>query len=59
MATKDESALPATSQSQPEDTALTSLTAEDREKLSMDAWEPSLLRNLLKAQNKLQNKRKR
>jgi hypothetical protein len=36
-----------------EDTALGSLTPEDRERLSMDSWEPSLLRELLTAQNKL------
>lgn len=38
---------------QTEDTALRSLDALERAKLSMDAWEPSLLRKLLKAQHKL------
>jgi len=42
-----------------EDTALRSLSAEDRSKLSMDAWEPSLLRKLLKAQNRLRSRGKR
>jgi hypothetical protein len=36
-----------------EDTALRSLTREDRKHLSMDSWEPSLLRKLLSAQNRL------
>jgi hypothetical protein len=40
-----------------EDTALRSLSKEDREKLAMDSWEPSLLRNLLKAENRLPRKR--
>jgi hypothetical protein len=40
-----------------EDTALTSLSKADRRKLSMDAWEPSLLRKLLAAQNRLKAKR--
>ena len=42
---------------QQEDTALWSLTPEDREKLVMDAWEPSLLRKLLSAQNRLKRRR--
>jgi hypothetical protein len=37
----------------PEDTALLSLSKADRKQLSMDAWEPSLLRKLLTAQNRL------
>lgn len=41
---------------QAEDTALRSLDALERAKLSMDAWEPSLLRKLLKAQDKLRPK---
>ena len=45
-----------TSQDQDEDTALRSLDALERAKLSMDAWEPSLLRKLLKAQDKLRPK---
>ena len=36
-----------------EDTALRSLSKADRKQLSMDAWEPSLLRKLLTAQNRL------
>ena len=39
-----------------EDTALSALTPEDRERLAMDAWEPSLLRKLLEAENKLPRK---
>ena len=34
-----------------------SLSPEDRSKLNMDAWEPSLLRKLLSAQNKLKRRR--
>jgi hypothetical protein len=30
-----------------DDTALSELTAEDRDRLAMDAWEPSLLRRLI------------
>ena len=30
-----------------------SLTPEDRERLAMDAWEPTLLRKLLEAQDML------
>jgi hypothetical protein len=40
-------------QSTPEDTALLSLSPEDRARLGMDAWEPSLLRKLLTAQNRI------
>jgi hypothetical protein len=40
-------------QSKQEDTALLSLSPEDRARLGMDAWEPSLLRKLLTAQNRL------
>jgi hypothetical protein len=36
-----------------EDTALRSLDKAERAKLGMDAWEPSLLRELLKAHNRL------
>lgn len=36
-----------------EDTAIRSLSREERKQISMDAWEPSLLRKLLSAQNKL------
>ena len=37
----------------PEDTAIRSLSREERKRISMDAWEPSLLRRLLSAQNRL------
>jgi hypothetical protein len=40
-----------------EDTALRSLSKEDRAHLCMDAWEPSLLRKLLEAQDKLHRRR--
>jgi hypothetical protein len=36
-----------------EDTAVLSLSKVDRKKLGMDSWEPSLLRKLLSAQNRL------
>jgi hypothetical protein len=39
-----------------DDAALRNRTPEERARLSIDAWEPSLLRNLLKAQNKLSDK---
>jgi hypothetical protein len=39
-----------------EDTALLSLSKTDRKKLGMDAWEPSLLRKLLTAQNRLRKR---
>lgn len=42
-----------------EDTAVLSLSKEDRARLCMDAWEPSLLRKLLRAQNKLRRHRER
>jgi hypothetical protein len=41
-----------------EDSILRRLTREDRAKLSMDAWEPSLLRHLMKAQDKLRTEEK-
>jgi hypothetical protein len=41
---------------QDEDTALLSLSRSDRRKLNMDAWEPSLLRKLLTAQNLLRKR---
>jgi hypothetical protein len=41
-----------------EDTAVRSLSKEDRAKLGMDAWEPSLLRQLLAAHNKLTDENK-
>ncbi|HEX6996507.1 MAG TPA: hypothetical protein VF322_00075 [Gammaproteobacteria bacterium] len=42
--------------SQAEDTALRALTREDRAKLDIDAWEPSLLRHMLNAQGRLPKK---
>lgn len=42
-----------------EDTALRSLSKEDRAHLCMDAWEPSLLRKLLRAEDKLRRRRDR
>ncbi len=36
-----------------DDTALLSLSKTERKQLAMDAWEPSLLRKLLSAQNRL------
>ncbi|HEY8519750.1 MAG TPA: hypothetical protein VIN61_06700 [Gammaproteobacteria bacterium] len=39
-----------------EDTALRALTREDRAKLEIDAWEPSLLRHMLQAQGRLPKK---
>lgn len=39
---------------QPEDdTAIRCLTREERAKLSIDAWEPSLLRHMLRAEDRL------
>lgn len=37
-----------------EDTALKSLSETERVRLDIDSWEPSLLRALLEAQNKLE-----
>ncbi len=42
--------------SEVEDTALFSLSRSDRKKLNMDSWEPSLLRKLLTAQNRLKKR---
>lgn len=42
--------------SEVEDTAMLSLSRTDRKKLNMDSWEPSLLRKLLKAQNRLKKR---
>jgi len=39
-----------------EDTASIYLSRADRKKLGMDAWEPSLLRKLLSAQNQLKKR---
>lgn len=40
-----------------EDTAILSLSKIDRQRLSMDSWEPSLLRKLLTAQNQLKKRK--
>lgn len=39
-----------------EDTAIRSLSKDEIKRLSIDAWEPSLLRHLLEAQNKLRRR---
>jgi hypothetical protein len=39
-----------------DDTAMLSLSRTDRKQLNMDSWEPSLLRKLLKAQNRLKKR---
>jgi hypothetical protein len=39
-----------------EDTAMHSLSLADRKALTMDSWEPSLLRKLLEAQNRLKKR---
>lgn len=39
------------------DTALNYLTPAERERLNIDSWEPSLLRQLLEAENRLPRKR--
>ena len=39
----------------PEDTALRRLTPEDRDRIGFDAWEPSLLRKMLRAQQQEQD----
>lgn len=40
-----------------DDTIRTSLSKDDRRRLGIDAWEPSLLRELLTAQNRLQRRK--
>jgi len=42
-----------------DDAVLSGLTAEDRDRLAMDAWEPSLLRRLLEAHGRMPRGRKR
>lgn len=42
-----------------EDTVVRSLSKEERARLAMDAWEPSLLRKLLRAEAKLRQRRLR
>jgi len=57
MATKPEKRKPRqTEDAGFEDTAMLSLSKTDRKKLGMDAWEPSLLRKLLTAQNRLRKR---
>lgn len=43
--------------STPDDTAIRALNEQDRSKLDIDSWEPSLLRHMLKAVGKLPTKR--
>ena len=57
MATKPKESKPRPSlDPKTEDTASLSLSRRDRKKLGMDSWEPSLLRKLLTAQNRLKNR---
>ena len=51
-----QSRKPRPTPSQFEDTATLSLSRADRKKLGIDAWEPSLLRKLLTAQNRLKKR---
>lgn len=39
-----------------DDTVMRSLSKEEVRRLAIDAWEPSLLRNLLEAENKLRRR---
>lgn len=39
-----------------DDTAMRSLSKDELKRLSIDAWEPSLLRHMLEAQNKLRRR---
>lgn len=39
-----------------EDTAMRSLSKDEIKRLSIDAWEPSLLRHMLEAQNKIRRR---
>lgn len=39
-----------------EDTAIRSLSKDEIKRMSIDAWEPSLLRHMLEAQNKLRRR---
>lgn len=41
-----------------DDTALQMLTDEERAALGMDSWEPSLLRAMLQAENRLPSKKR-
>ena len=53
MKTKPDAEKPGQAQAEVDDTALHNLSKTERKKLNMDSWEPSLLRKLLKAQNRL------
>jgi len=46
-----------TQQAPPEDTALLSLSGDERRRIAMDSWEPSLLRQLLSAQDRLKSRK--
>jgi hypothetical protein len=39
-----------------EDTAMRSLSKDEIKRMSIDAWEPSLLRNMLEAEDKLRQR---
>ena len=54
---RDEPKRKTAPESEFEDTAMLSLSRADRKKLNMDSWEPSLLRQLLKAQNRLKKRK--
>jgi len=41
-----------------EDTALRTLSKDERARLGIDSWEPSLLRQLLEAHNRFRQKNK-
>jgi hypothetical protein len=53
-----EAELAPTAPAAADDTALRSLTDEERASLGMDSWEPSLLRALLQAENRLPPKKR-
>lgn len=55
---REDAAPDATPDVPDEDTALKSLSRTERVRLDIDAWEPSLLRALLEAQNKLPGDRR-
>ena len=56
MAARDAQPVPIDHTPVQEDTALRRLTPEDRDRIGLDAWEPSLLRKMLKAQQGSQPK---
>jgi len=58
MAALPERIRPKSQRSSPDDTAELSLSKVERRQLGMDSWEPSLLRKLLAAQNRLRKQQK-